>query len=127
MRALLSNPKRATIDRAGGMKECYIGEIPAGDEGSHTVVLAMSGMGNSQAAARATNLLRDFPTITHIIMVGIAAGVPNLKSPEDHVRLGDIVVSGEHGIIQYDLVKENSNGTIHPTLRGRRARQYSKQ
>src|SRR5713101_5037518 len=33
MRVLLSNPKRATIDRAGGMKECYIGEIPARDGG----------------------------------------------------------------------------------------------
>jgi hypothetical protein len=113
MRVLLSNPKRATIDRAGGMKECYIGEISARDGGSHTVALAMSGMGNNQAAARATNLLRDFPTITRIIMVGIAAGVPKPMSPEDHVRLGDIVVSREHGVIQYDLVKEDGNSTVH--------------
>lgn len=113
MRVLLSNPKRATIDRAGGMKECYIGEIPARDGGSHSVALAVSGMGNNQAAARATNLLRDFPTITNIIMVGIAAGVPKPTSAEEHVRLGDIVVSGEHGVVQYDLVKEKSNEILH--------------
>ena len=86
MRTLISNPRRATIDRAGGMKECYIGTLPARDGKSHCVALALSGMGNNQAAARATNLLRDFPTITHIIMVGIAGGVPDVDSPDNHVR-----------------------------------------
>ena len=38
-------------------------------------------------------------------MVGIAGGVPAPHHAEDHVRLGDIVVSNEKGIIQYDFVK----------------------
>lgn len=113
MRVLLSNPRRATIDRAGGMKECYLGTVPARDGKSHCVALALSGMGNNQAAARATNLLRDFPTIVHIIMVGIAGGVPDVGHPENHVRLGDIVVSGERGVEQYDLIKQTADSVVH--------------
>ncbi len=111
--ALLLNARRPTIDRAGGMKECYLGQMPARSGGEHTVALALSGIGNNQAAARATNLLRDFPSIKHIFMVGIAGGVPNPASAENHVRLGDIVVSGEHGVKQYDLVKESKNKIEH--------------
>lgn len=38
-------------------------------------------------------------------MVGIAGGMPNPCRPEEHVRLGDIVVSQGRGIVQYDMVK----------------------
>jgi nucleoside phosphorylase len=46
-------------------------------------------------------------------MVGIAGGVPHPTSSNDHVRLGDIVVSGEHGVKQYDLVKETQTRLQH--------------
>ncbi|HEX3740796.1 MAG TPA: reverse transcriptase domain-containing protein [Terriglobales bacterium] len=113
VRTFLSNPERATMDRPGGMKECYLGEIQARHGGKHRVAVALSGLGNNQASARATNLLRDFPTIKHIFMVGIAGGVPDPRHAEKHVRLGDIVVSGEHGVKQFDLVKEAHNGVEH--------------
>jgi nucleoside phosphorylase len=113
MRTLLMNVQRGTINRAGGMKDCYLGQIPARGGGEHTVALALSGMGNNQAAARATNLIRDFPSIKHIFMVGIAGGIPNPASAQNHVRLGDIVVSGEHGVMQYDLVKDSKNNIEH--------------
>jgi nucleoside phosphorylase len=49
-------------------------------------------------------------------MVGIAGAVPNPNSEETHVRLGDIVVSGEFGVIKYDFVKQTNSRFIprHP-------------
>ena len=38
-------------------------------------------------------------------MVGIAGGVPDPKNVESHVRLGDIVISMDHGVMQFDLGK----------------------
>ena len=64
-------------------------------------------MGNNIAATRATLLLEHFPTVTSIIMVGIAGGVPNPENPDTHVRLGDIVVSDRKGVVQYDFDKED--------------------
>jgi nucleoside phosphorylase len=113
VKAQLQNPQRVTAMRQGGMRECYVGELSARDGGQHVVAVALSGMGNNQASARATNLVRDFPTIKHVIMTGIAGGVPNPDSPTDHVRLGDIVVSGEHGVVQYDIVKDSGVDVSH--------------
>jgi nucleoside phosphorylase len=74
--------------------------------GPHAVVATvLPKMGNNPAVAVSSNLLRSFPNIREIIMVGIAGGVPNTKSVEDHVRLGDIVISTEAGVIQFDLGK----------------------
>jgi nucleoside phosphorylase len=39
-------------------------------------------------------------------MCGIARAVPHPEKPEDHVRLGDIVVSSGLGVIQYDRGKQ---------------------
>lgn len=38
-------------------------------------------------------------------MVGIAGGIPFPESPEQHVRLGDVVVSNKCGVVQYDNLK----------------------
>jgi len=74
--------------------------------GPHAVVATvLPKMGNNLAVAVSSNLLRSFPNIREIIMVGIAGGVPNTKSVEDHVRLGDIVISMDAGVIQFDLGK----------------------
>jgi nucleoside phosphorylase len=62
-------------------------------------------MGNNVAATRATLLLNHFPTIETVLMVGIAGGVPSPKKPEDHVRLGDVVISNKRGVVQYDMIK----------------------
>jgi nucleoside phosphorylase len=74
------------------------------------VLHATSGMGTLNASALTTNALRSFPQLQHIIMVGIAGGCPNHARPDEHVRLGDIVVSGPDGIIAHDYVKETLDG-----------------
>lgn len=75
------------------------------------VMVATSGMGNNNAAIVATHALRSFrDDIDHLIMVGIAGGCPNPAKPSDHVRLGDIVVLNEHGLLQYDFTKRTAAG-----------------
>jgi nucleoside phosphorylase len=44
-------------------------------------------------------------------MCGIAGGCPNPNAADEHVRLGDIVFSNESGIIEYDFVKEDIDGS----------------
>jgi nucleoside phosphorylase len=39
-------------------------------------------------------------------MVGIAAGVPYPENAEKHVRLGDLVISDQQGVTQYDFGKQ---------------------
>ena len=76
------------------------------------VLLAtQSDMGKVNAATVAANALRSFPSIQHVIMVGIAGGCPNPDKPNEHVRLGDIVVSNDAGIVEYDDVKTTEQGT----------------
>ncbi|MBI4924109.1 MAG: hypothetical protein HY834_20430 [Devosia nanyangense] len=66
-------------------------------------------MGNNSASIATTALLMLYPTITDVLMVGIAGGVPHhpfdLKHADapDHVRLGDIVFADE--VYQYDMIK----------------------
>jgi hypothetical protein len=42
----------------------------------------------------------------HLIMCGIAGAVPLPTKPRDHVRLGDIVVCNEYGVIHYNRGKQ---------------------
>lgn len=85
----------------------------AGDVSVHRDVLLVtqSDMGKANAATVAANALRSFPRIQYLIMVGIAGGCPNPEKPDEHVRLGDIVVSDETGIIEYDDIKATLDGT----------------
>lgn len=83
-----------------------LGQIPSKYDGMHSVVLALADKGINSAGARVTQLLEHFDSIESVIMVGIAGGIPSPNNPEDHVRLGDIVVSDHIGVIQYDFVKE---------------------
>ncbi|KYF59639.1 hypothetical protein BE04_04860 [Sorangium cellulosum] len=83
-----------------------LGELPADGGGRHVVAVAIADMGTNIAAARGTLLLQHFPGVEAIIMVGIAGGVPNPDDPDEHVRLGDVVVSDRRGVIQYDFLKK---------------------
>ena len=75
------------------------------------VLVATSGMGNNNAAIVATHALRSFrDDIDYLIMVGIAGGCPNPAKPDEHVRLGDIVVLNEQGLLQYDFTKRTNTG-----------------
>lgn len=77
-----------------------------GTIGPHPVVVTLlPKMGNNLAVAVSNHLLRSFPNISDILMVGISGGVPDPKNPENHVRLGDIVLSTDAGVIQFDSGK----------------------
>ena len=90
-----------------------IGEFadPDGRLPPRAVLVCQSGMGNSNAATTAVDALRSFRNIEHIIMCGIAGGCPSPDTPDEHVRLGDIVFSNDAGIIEYDFVKETEEGS----------------
>ncbi len=113
MQAVLQSPKEFNLTGGGAGRRYLLGHIPSTTGGSHIVALTLAGMGNNGAATRGTLLLEHFPTIQSIIMVGIAGGVPNPNKAEDHVRLGDIVISNQGGVVQYDFDKELVDKIIH--------------
>jgi nucleoside phosphorylase len=81
------------------------------ESGSHVIAVALlPDMGTNVAAARATQLLTHLPNVRHIIMCGIAGGLPCPGVPEHDIRLGDVVVSDRTGVVQYDLCKLGSDG-----------------
>jgi len=80
--------------------------------GWHIVaVTLLPRMGNNLSGIRATKLVNDCPNIKDLIVCGIAGGVPNPRHCATHVRLGDIVVSGPEGVLQYDLQKKGLKRT----------------
>jgi nucleoside phosphorylase len=103
MRTLLDSPDDVSVPQDPAR---YVSAVlPSRDGGRpHQVVLAQTGdIGTNAAADAATNLSRSFPTVDGLLMVGIAAGVPDVRVPQRHVRLGDIVVA-TWGIVDYDHV-----------------------
>jgi len=95
---------------AGDPNDYVLGTIPSSNgAGMHLVVVTLlKEMGNNSASAAATHLVRSFPTVEDVVMVGIAGGIPDPDFVDAHVRLGDIVVSNEQGIVQYDNLKLGS-------------------
>lgn len=85
-----------------------VGEIPGSDRKPHQVVLALGDMYESLAAAHGAEMIIHFPTLKRVLMVGIAGGVPNPPFVDEHVRLGDLVVSDNYGVVQYDSVKQKN-------------------
>ncbi len=105
LRTIFNEAKPRSKKKKGGGHLYYEATINLNNNHKCNIVFAKASEGNNRAAIRANNMLNDYKTIEHIIMVGIAAGVPNEDDIEKHVRLGDIVVSDEKGIIQYDYIK----------------------
>jgi nucleoside phosphorylase len=110
VRAVLDGERRRLVpdDRAS----YFIGEMPGAlPDAPHTVVVTMLGeTGTNAAADGCANLVRSFGSVDCVLMVGIAAGVPNPARPREHVRLGDIVVA-TWGVVDYDHVVETPDGT----------------
>lgn len=100
MKALVNNPRYD--DSLGDNKKQYT----YGQIGERNIIVAMAGMGNNFSSAIATKMLDKYSTIKYTIMTGIAGGVPYIDNAKDHVRLGDIVISGDNGIIQHDKGKD---------------------
>ena len=91
-----------------GTFNCWLCTVPARNGGHHVVAISMlPDMGNIAAAIGANILLQHCPNTCFLIMSGIAGAVPDPSRPEHHVRLGDVVVSDVHGIIQYDRGKQH--------------------
>jgi nucleoside phosphorylase len=109
MRSLIDDPEPAWI--RGDPADYVVGTIPSAEPGHpHIVVLTLlADTGTGYAAASAANLVRSFEAVSHIIMVGVAAGVPRPELPTDHVRLGDIVVAS-WGVVDYDHVVDGPDG-----------------
>ena len=95
----------------GAGRRYWLTDIKDSEGNLQKVAVTLADMGNNIAAIRATNMLNHYPTVQSIIMCGIAGGVPHPTKGEDHVRLGDIVVSNKKGIVQYDFDKEYQNFT----------------
>ena len=113
VKVLLENPIDSVIPGTSAGRRYLVGNVPATNDGKHTIALSLADMGNNIAGTRATLLLEHFPSINFIIMVGIAGGVPYSDKPDEHVRLGDVVVSDRRGIVQYDFDKETIAEIIH--------------
>ena len=68
-----------------------------GSIGCHNIViagLAAGSIGNNAAVQAASNLIRSFPRIRFILLVGVGGGVSKANLPPmKDVRLGDVVVS----------------------------------
>jgi hypothetical protein len=90
----------------------------AGDVGGHNVIVATlpagQEYGTGSAAALAGQVKKFFPNLWFGLLVGVAAGLPNLaRDPPRDIRLGDVLVglpNGESaGLIAYELGKETEN------------------
>ncbi|WP_245594729.1 hypothetical protein [Actinospica robiniae] len=72
----------------------------------HRVALVTMPQDNTRnAAATCTDLLRTFQSVRCVLMIGIAGGIPSPRRPEQHVRLGDVVVATE-GIVDFGHVRQ---------------------
>ncbi|KAI0965908.1 purine and uridine phosphorylase [Xylaria arbuscula] len=99
----------------------------AGDMLGHNIVIATlpdgQEYGTGSAAALASQAKKFFANLWFGLLVGVAAGLPNLsgKPPRD-IRLGDILVARPEGdsagLVAYDLGKETANDGIQLLHRG---------
>ncbi|EXK26022.1 hypothetical protein FOMG_17383 [Fusarium oxysporum f. sp. melonis 26406] len=91
----------------------------AGAMGGHNIVIATlpagQEYGTGSAAALASQVKKFFPNLWFGLLVGVAAGLPDLsRVPKRDIRLGDVLVGlpdGESaGLVPYDLGKETEDG-----------------
>jgi nucleoside phosphorylase len=106
----LGDPPEIHRPGDGAGRRYWLARVPGSNGGTHQVVIAQADMGNNIAGIRATQLLSHFPSVESIIMCGIAGGVPSPAQASEHVRLGDVVVSNQKGVVQYDFVKRKLKG-----------------
>lgn len=109
VRAVLDGWQRRLVEDDRGVY--VVGSMPSAlPDQPHGVVLSLLGdTANNAAAEGCANLVRSFGTVTCVLMVGIAAGVPDVRRPQLHVRLGD-VVAASWGVVDYDHVVDTPGG-----------------
>jgi nucleoside phosphorylase len=113
MQVLLEDGEDHFPSNGDGSDHYFVGFIKSKHGGTHPVAVALSGRGTNQASIRASNLLNEFSKVSHIIMTGIAGAVPWPDNPAQHVRLGDIVVSDQGGVVQYGFIENTTLGINH--------------
>lgn len=108
MRALLNDSAETYV--ADDPAVYVLGTLPSREEElPHGAALTLLGATATNAAANGcANLVRSFPSIVIVIMVGIAAGVPCPHRPQRHVRLGDVVVATR--IVDFDHIRAVEGG-----------------
>jgi nucleoside phosphorylase len=111
--SLLGKPRNQRIRKqSGSFEEHTHGTLPAHNGGEHQVVVIRVGVGNNMSAAMTERLFSRF-NLDEVFMVGIAGGIPLMKAGDTDVRIGDVVISGRAGLIQYDMVKQRP-GHVEP-------------
>lgn len=99
----------------------------AGSTCGHNVVIATlpagQEYGNGSAAALASQVKKSFPKLWFGMLVGVAAGLPNLaRHPKRDIRLGDVLVAlpdgDTAGLVAYDLGKETGAAGFQPLRLG---------
>lgn len=110
MRALLDDPVEHIA--TGDVSHYLLGTVPSRNaDRRHGIVLTLlAATANNAAASGSVNLMHSFPSVSIVIMVGTAAGIPSPHRPDQHVRLGDVVVA-TYGIVDYDHVQAMDGGT----------------
>ncbi|KAM5354778.1 hypothetical protein ACJ41O_001424 [Fusarium nematophilum] len=99
----------------------------AGSIFGHNVVIATlpagQEYGTGSAAALASQVKKSFPNLWFGLLVGVAAGLPDLsRKPPRDIRLGDVLVAlpdGESaGLVAYDLGKATGADGFQPLRLG---------
>lgn len=95
-----------------------------GDIGPHRVVVTkLSMLGDSRQATTSsgsitTRLLGNFQHIEHVIIFGVGGGVPHFTDPNQHIRLGDVVLSSTQNgakpayVYGAEIVKDRTTGRV---------------
>ncbi|KAI0910019.1 purine and uridine phosphorylase [Ustulina deusta] len=99
----------------------------AGEMCGHNVIIATlpagQEYGTGSAAALASQIKKFFPNLWFGLLVGVAAGLPNLeRKPPQDIRLGDVLVglpdNDSSGLVAYDLSKDIGNDELLLLRRG---------
>lgn len=86
-----------------GDPTCY----SVGQMGAHVVAMAvLSEMGTNPATSVSAYMCKSFPDIKHLLVVGIAGGIPCYGMDNEQIALGDVVVSTPRrdlgGVVAYE-------------------------
>lgn len=77
------------------------------------VIVKQLRMTTPSAATTTTMMMRNFPSIREIILVGIAGAIPRLGNEDKDVALGDVVVSDRAGVFHIDHVAQTAGGPVY--------------
>lgn len=105
----LCGPTTTRVHPANGATYNLV-EITNFEGKNHVVAIVETAtMGNVASALLVRRIKEDLPGVDFVVMCGIAGAMPNVRSYEAHVRLGDAIF-GTEGVIYYELGKRLALG-----------------